>query len=87
MAIDPPRTEEPLARARQANTLARQGLDEFLADANSAGWATDEMTAAILEAAAKLKASNLKDPDPADDPAISDEPSDGDQLGHGEQFD
>ena len=87
MPFASPTTEEPLARANQANQITKQALDDLIADANAAGWATDEITAAIFDAAAKLKDANLKVPDPADDPAISDEPSDGGQLGHGEQFD
>jgi hypothetical protein len=87
MSFDPPHTEEPLPRAKQASDLARQALEGLLADANTAGWASDEMIAAIAEAAGQLKDANLKDPDPAEDPDISDVPVDGGQLGHGERFD
>lgn len=87
MSFEPPRTEEPLPRAKQASDLARKALESLLADANSAGWASDEMIAAIGQAAGLLKEVNLKDPDPAEDPDISDVLADGGQLGHGERFD
>jgi hypothetical protein len=54
MSFDPPHTEEPLPRAKQASDLARKALEGLLADANSAGWASDEMIAAIAVAADQL---------------------------------
>ena len=87
MKFQAPITEEPLARSHQASELARQSLDELVTDANSAGWGTDEIIVAFVDAATKLKDANVKDPDPAEDPDISDVPADGGQLGHGERFD
>jgi hypothetical protein len=86
MTFERPDTKEPLPRAKQASDIATKALEGLLADANSAGWASDEMIAAIAEAASRLKDANLKDPDPAEDPDISDVPADGGQLGHGERF-
>jgi hypothetical protein len=71
----------------QASELVCQALDHLVSDANSAGWGSDEILVAIADAAAKLNAANVKDPDPAEDPAISDVASDGGQIGHGEIFD
>jgi hypothetical protein len=87
MSIKSPSTEEPLPRAREAAALAVQAIDELVADANAAGWATDEVVVAIVEAAGRLKEATVKDPDPAADPDVSDIPADGGQLGHGETFD
>jgi hypothetical protein len=87
MPVMSPSTEEPLPRAKEARGLAEQALNELVADANAAGWATDEVVVAIVEAAARLKEASVKDPDPAADPDVSDVPADGGQLGHGETFD
>lgn len=87
MRFESPSTDEPLPRAKQATGVASRALEELLADMNASGWASDEMIAAIAEAASQLKDANLKDPDPAEDPDISDVPADGGQLGHGERFD
>jgi len=87
MAFSAPITKEPLPRANEANDLARRALNDLVADANAAGWATDEIVVAIFEAAKNLKDASVKDPDPADEPDISDVPADGGQLGHGETFD
>jgi len=72
MQFKPPSSEQPLARAGQANDLVREALDRLVAEANAVGWGTDEIIVAIADNASKLKEANVRDPDPAEDPAISD---------------
>ncbi|WP_137156767.1 hypothetical protein [Rhizobium sp. FKL33] len=45
-----------------------RAIQTMIANANAAGWSTDEALAAMGAAVANLKMSNLIDPDPADDP-------------------
>lgn len=88
MRFEPPKTEEPLPRANQASSIVRQALDKLVAEATAAGWTTNEMVVAIVEATNSFKRAILKDPDPENDFAdVSDIPTDGGQLGHGETFD
>lgn len=85
MPFPSPRTEDPAQRFEESMSVARDALEELVASANEAGWGTQEITVALIEAAQSLKEANRADPDPTDDPAISDALRE--QIGHGEQFD
>ncbi|HWT57971.1 MAG TPA: hypothetical protein VN284_08985 [Rhizobium sp.] len=87
MTFPSPKTEAPAQRFKEASNAARDALEGLIAAANEAGWATEEITAALLEAAQFLCEANKKDPDPADDPAISDTSARQEQIGHGELYD
>ncbi|EJC83602.1 hypothetical protein Rleg4DRAFT_6650 [Rhizobium leguminosarum bv. trifolii WSM2297] len=87
MTFPPPKTEAPVQRFKEATDAARDALERLIAAANEAGWATEEITAALLEAAQFLRDANKKDPDPADDPVISDASARQEQIGHGELYD
>lgn len=87
MTFPSPKTEAPAQRFKEATDAARDALEGLVAAANEAGWATEEITAALLEAAEFLRDANKKDPDPADDPAISDTSARQEQIGHGELYD
>ena len=80
-----PISEDTADRFEEAKAAARNVLDEVIATANEAGWATREIVVALIEAARSLDEANKADPDPADDPAASDAVRE--QIGHGEQFD
>lgn len=61
---------------RRINALAGafdRAIQTMIANANAAGWSTDEVLAAVDAAVAKLKISNAHDPDPADDPETMEE--------------
>jgi hypothetical protein len=45
-----------------------RAIQTMIANANAAGWSTDEALAAIDGVVAQLKMNNAIDPDPADDP-------------------
>ncbi|AHG48102.1 hypothetical protein RLEG12_04140 (plasmid) [Rhizobium leguminosarum bv. trifolii CB782] len=87
MTFPAPKTEAPVQRFEEATDAARAALESLIAAANEAGWATGEITAAILKAAQFLSDANKKDPDPADDPVISDVSARQEQIGHGELYD
>ncbi|MBX5156837.1 MULTISPECIES: hypothetical protein [unclassified Rhizobium] len=87
MTFPPPKTEAPAQRFEQATEAARDALERLIAVANESGWATGEITAALLKAAQFLSDANKKDPDPADDPVISDASARQEQIGHGELYD
>ncbi|ARO27762.1 hypothetical protein CO659_02395 [Rhizobium sp. S9] len=87
MTFPPPKAEAPTQRFEEASAAARDALEKLIAAANEAGWGTEEISVAFLEAARFLTEANRKDPDPADDPAISDVPGKREQIGHGELFD
>ncbi|MGO4569168.1 hypothetical protein AB4Z52_29985 [Rhizobium sp. 2YAF20] len=80
-----PISEDTADRFEEAKAAARDVLDEVIATANEAGWATREIVVALIEAARSLEEANKADPDPADDPVASDAVLE--QIGHGEQFD
>lgn len=80
-----PTTEDKAGRFEEAKAAAGSLLDEIIVSANEAGWGTQEVTVALIEATRLLKDANQADPDPADDPAVSDAVRE--QIGHGEQFD
>ncbi|ARM92356.1 hypothetical protein RHEC894_PE00333 (plasmid) [Rhizobium sp. CIAT894] len=86
MTFPPPKTEAPVPRFEEATIAARDALERLIAAANEAGWATGEITAAILKAAQFLSDANKKDPDPAEDPVSSDTARQ-EQIGHGELYD
>lgn len=87
MTFPPPKTEAPVSRFEEATNAARDALEGLIAAANEAGWATAEITAAILKAAQFLSDANKKDPDPADDPVIGAASARQEQIGHGELYD
>lgn len=82
-----PTSNDPTRRFQEATDAARVALEALIADANAAGWGTDEMAVALIEAARSLKDANTSDPDPADDPAIGDIDAKQGQIGRGELFD
>ncbi|RXT25522.1 hypothetical protein B5P46_15355 [Rhizobium leguminosarum] len=84
MPFPSPTTEDPAQRFEESKDPARNALDEVVATANQAGWGTQEIAVALLEAAKSLKDANSADPDAAD-PPIGDAVKE--QIGHGEQFD
>lgn len=85
MRFPAPKTEDPAARLDEAKAIARDALDELVASANEAGWGTQEITAALIDAAQALKRTNEADPDPAEESVLDDAVCE--QIGHGEQFD
>ncbi|TCR98242.1 hypothetical protein [Rhizobium sp. BK418] len=87
MSFPVPTSSDPTRRFKDATNAARAALEALIADANAAGWGTDEMTVALVEAAQSLKDANTRDPSPADDPAISDVDAKQGQIGRGELFD
>jgi hypothetical protein len=87
MSFPTPTSNDPTRRFQDATDAARVALEALIADANAAGWSTDEMTVALVEAARSLKDANTRDPDPADDPPISDVDARQGQIGRGELFD
>lgn len=74
MIFPAPNSDDPARRFQDATDAARAALEKIIADANAAGWGSDEIAVALVEAARLLKDANVRDPDPADDPAISDTP-------------
>jgi hypothetical protein len=80
-----PISEDIADRFEEAKAAAHNVLDEVIATANEAGWATREIAVALIGAARSLEKANRADPDPADDPAASNAVLE--QIGHGEQFD
>jgi hypothetical protein len=87
MSFPVPTTNDPTHRYQEATDAARMALEALVADANAAGWSTDEVTVALVEAARSLKEANTRDPDPAEDPSISDIDAKQGQIGRGELFD
>ncbi|MBP2448223.1 hypothetical protein [Rhizobium leguminosarum] len=87
MTFPPPKSEAPVQRFEELTDAARDALERLIAAANEAGWATGEITAALLKAAQFLSEANKTDPDPADDLAISDASARQEQIGHGELYD
>ncbi|XAZ21300.1 hypothetical protein LVY75_02925 (plasmid) [Sinorhizobium sp. B11] len=87
MSFPVPTTNDPTHRYQEATDAARMALEALVADANAAGWSTDEITVALVEAARSLKEANTRDPDPAEDPSISDIDAKQGQIGRGELFD
>lgn len=87
MSFPAPTSNDPTRRFQDAKDAARNALEAVLADANAAGWGTDEMAVALVEAARSLKQANARDPDPAEDPAIGDLDAKQGQIGRGELFD
>jgi hypothetical protein len=87
MTFPRPKAEAPAQRFQEASAVARDALEKLIAAANEAGWGTEEISVAFLEAARFLNEANRKDPDPADDPIISEVPGKREQIGHGELFD
>ncbi|PDV87599.1 hypothetical protein CO652_14750 [Rhizobium sp. H4] len=87
MTFPRPKAEAPAQRFQEASAAARDALEKLIAAANEAGWGTEEIAVAFLEAARFLNEANRKDPDPADDPIISEVPGKREQIGHGELFD
>ncbi|RUM22706.1 hypothetical protein EFD56_02125 [Rhizobium phaseoli] len=87
MTFPRPKAEAPAQRFEEASAAARDALEKMIAAANEAGWGTEEISVAFLQAARFLNEANRKDPDPADDPVISEVPGKREQIGHGELFD
>ena len=87
MTFPRPKAEAPAQRFQEASAAARDALEKLIAAANEAGWGTEEISVAFLEAARFLNEANRKDPDPANDPIISEVPGKREQIGHGELFD
>ena len=87
MTFPRPKAEAPAQRFEEASAAARDALEKMIAAANEAGWGTEEISVAVLEAARFLNEANRQDPDPADDPVISEVPGKREQIGHGELFD
>ena len=85
MPFPSPQSQDPQQRFEESKAAARDALEEVIASANEAGWGTQEVAVALVEAAQFLKDANRADPDPADDPRIVDAVRE--QIGHGEQFD
>ncbi|TCR85465.1 hypothetical protein [Rhizobium sp. BK376] len=85
MPFPPPKTEDSRQRFEELRTTAKDALEEIIASANETGWGTQEIVAALIEAAQSLKDAATVDPDPADDPSIPEAVRE--QIGHGEQFD
>lgn len=67
-----PSTEVEAERFKEARKTVRLALDDLVASANRAGWKTDEIVVAIMEAGQAIKDSCQVEFDPADDPAVSD---------------
>lgn len=80
-----PTTNTEADRAKEVQAVVRDALDRLVASANEAGWGTNEILVAVLEAGRVLKKANVADPDPAEDPLINDVARE--QIGHGEQYD
>jgi hypothetical protein len=80
-----PISEDTVDRFEEAKAAARNVFEEIIASANEAGWATQEITVALINAARSLEEVNEADPDPTDDPGGLDAVRE--QVGHGEQFD
>ncbi|MBB3445744.1 hypothetical protein FHT93_005624 [Rhizobium sp. BK379] len=55
MSFPVPTTNDPTHRYQEATDAARMALEALVADANAAGWSTDEITVALVEAARSLK--------------------------------
>lgn len=87
MNFPAPTSNDPTRRFEDATDAARVAMEALIADANAAGWSTDEIAVALFEAARSLKDANTRDPDPADDPAISNVDAKQGQIGRGELFD
>lgn len=87
MTFPRPKAEAPAQRFEEASAAARDALQKLIAAANEAGWGTEEISVAFLEAARLLHEANRRDQDPADDPSISEVPGKREQIGHGELFD
>lgn len=87
MSFPVPTSNDPTRRFQEATDAARAALEAVVADANAAGWGTDEIAVALVEAARSLKDANTRDPDPASDPAIGDVDAKQGQIGRGELFD
>ncbi|TCL62035.1 hypothetical protein [Rhizobium sp. BK251] len=65
-----PTTDDKAVRCDEAKVAANFALEEIIAAANEAGWARQEVTNALVEAAQFLKDAAIADPDPADDSAV-----------------
>ncbi|MCV3766748.1 hypothetical protein [Rhizobium sp. TRM95796] len=50
-----------------------RAIQTMIANANAAGWSTDEALGAIDGVVAQLKMQNAVDPDPADDPEVDED--------------
>ena len=87
MTFPRPKAEAPAQRFEEASAAARDALEKMIAAANEAGWGTEEISVAFLQAARFLYEANRKDRDPADVPVISEVPGKREQIGHGELFD
>jgi len=85
MQFPPPGAESPSQRFEQAKEAARNVLAEVIASANEAGWGTEEIAVALVEAANFHKEAHHADPDPSEDPSLGDAVRQ--QIGHEEQFD
>nr|WP_244598504.1 hypothetical protein [Rhizobium tubonense] len=77
--------EDAEDRSEEARAAVRNVLEEIVASANEAGWATREITDALIEVVRSLTDANQADPDPADDPLGRDPIRE--QIGRGEQYD
>ena len=67
-----PISEHTSVRLDEAKASARNVLEEIMASAIEAGWATREVAIALIAAANSLNHANGVDPDPADDPNVID---------------
>lgn len=85
MPFPSPQSQNPQQHFEELKAAAREALEEVIASANKAGWGTQEIVVALVEAAHSLESTNRADPDPANDPPIGDAVRE--QIGHGEQFD
>jgi|GEM_PF-880467 hypothetical protein len=85
MNFPTPDTENPTQHFQQVKYAAREALADVIAQANEAGWASQEIAVALFHAAESYRDANTADPDPADDPPIGDAVQQ--QIGHEEQFD
>ena len=85
MPLPSPKSEDPRQRFEELKAAATAALEEIIASANEAGWGTQEVAVALIEAAKSPRDANTVDPDPAEDPPITDAVHE--QIGREEQFD
>lgn len=60
-------------RMRALTGAFDRAIQTMIANANAAGWSTDEALGAIDGVVAQLKMQNAVDPDPADDPEVDED--------------
>ena len=85
MPLPSPKSEDPRQRFEELKAAATAALEEIIASANEAGWGTQEVAVALIEAAKSLRDANTVDPDPSVYPPITDSLLE--LIGRVEQFD